>query len=220
METMGAIKEGRTVWALAKTGVSSDIGAGTGQLDRVEAYLLLYTSFDGSCATTGKFTDVRVVCNNTLSMAQGEKSGKSITVRHNAMFDASKVRADLGVGAVWEGHQARLRSLASAKVTPEQQVSFLLSVYHDITSKSIEASKPKVERTMKRLAGILAHSPGAQLATAQGTLYGLLNAVTYDVDHSPRTRSNDTRLASAWFGAGDALKTKALETATEMLETV
>lgn len=220
METMGAIKDGKTIWALAKTGVSADIGKGSSQRDLVEAYLLLYTSFDGSCATTGKFTDVRVVCNNTLSMAQGDKSGKSITVRHNAMFDAGRVKADLGVGKVWEDHQAKLVQLAQAKVTPEQQVNFLLGVYHDITAKHIEASKPYVERTMQRLAGVLAHAPGAQLETASGTLYGLLNAVTYDVDHSTRARSDDSRLSSAWFGAGDQLKTKALEAATSLLETV
>jgi len=215
METMGSLKDGKTIWALAQTGQGQLIGG----VDLVKAYLLLYTSFDGSCATTGKFTDVRVVCNNTLSMAQGQ-GGKAVTVRHNAMFDASKVKAELGVGAVWEDHKARLESLAQAKVTPQQQVNFLLSVYHDMTAKSIDAESPKVAKTMERLAGILANAPGSQMSTTTNTLYGLLNAVTYDVDHSMRARSDDSRLSSAWMGTGDLLKTKALDTATAMLETV
>lgn len=212
METMGALKDGKMVWALAKTGVGAKIAG----IDEVQAYLLLYTSFDGSCATTGKFTDVRVVCNNTLSMAQGTKGGKSISVRHDSLFNANSVKAELGVGEVWEKHLATLSALSEVQVTPQQQVNFLLDVYHGMTAQSIGADTMKVKRTMERLAGILTQAPGATMPTAYGTLYGLLNAVTYDVDHSLRAHSDDTRLASAWLGAGDALKTKALEAAVSL----
>jgi phage/plasmid-like protein (TIGR03299 family) len=214
METMGALKDGKVVWALAKTGVGAKIQG----IDEVQAYLLLTTSFDGSGATTGKFTDVRVVCNNTLTMAMGKSASKSVAVRHNTAFNADSVKAELGVGKVWEEHIAKLAALADVQVTPQQQVDYLLKVYHDLTSKSIDASKPNVERTMQRLAGILSQAPGATMPTAFGTLYGLVNAVTYDVDHSPRAHSNDTRMASAWLGAGDNLKTKALEEAVAIMQ--
>jgi hypothetical protein len=38
----------------------------------------------------------------------------------------------------------------------------------------------------------------------------MLNAVTELVDHE-RGRSNSTRMESAWFGTGAAIKNKALE---------
>jgi hypothetical protein len=43
-----------------------------------------------------------------------------------------------------------------------------------------------------------------------GTRWAMLNAVTELVDHE-RGRSNNTRIESAWFGTGAALKNKALE---------
>jgi hypothetical protein len=50
---------------------------------------------------------------------------------------------------------------------------------------------------------------GADLSSANGTAWGLLNAVTQFVDHERRARSQDYRLDSAWFGQGAAIKGKA-----------
>ena len=58
---------------------------------------------------------------------------------------------------------------------------------------------------------------GADLPSAKGTAYGLLNAVTEYVDHDKRARSNDTRLDSAWFGQGAQLKQEALKTALALV---
>jgi hypothetical protein len=58
---------------------------------------------------------------------------------------------------------------------------------------------------------------GADLAAADGTAWGLLNAVTQYVDHERRARSQDYRLDSAWFGNGAAIKGKALERALKLI---
>ena len=58
---------------------------------------------------------------------------------------------------------------------------------------------------------------GAELASSKGTAFGLLNSITEYVDHERRARSVDHRLESAWFGAGAALKQKALEQALLMI---
>jgi phage/plasmid-like protein (TIGR03299 family) len=209
METMGSLKEGKVIWALAKTGV----GARFRNIDEVNAYLLLYTSFDQSSATVAKFTSVRVVCNNTLTMAAADRSKSQVSIRHDSNFDASKVKFDLQVGSAWTEHQRQLEAMADVKVDREQQVEFLLDVYHNLTVHSVDAAKPNVEKTMQRMAQIISNAPGANLETAKNTVYGLLQAVTFDVDHSSRARSSDGRLASAWMGAGEALKNKALDRA-------
>jgi phage/plasmid-like protein (TIGR03299 family) len=66
METVGAIRNGSTVWALAKlNGGDATLKGG----DKTKGYMLLATSHDGSIPTIGKPTMVRVVCNNTLTAA-------------------------------------------------------------------------------------------------------------------------------------------------------
>ena len=69
------------------------------------------------------------------------------------------------------------------------------------------------DRMAKALSLYEGRGKGSTLASAQGTAYGLLNAVTEFVDHERRARSTDHRLDSAWFGQGAALKQKALDQA-------
>ncbi len=212
METMGGLKDGRIVWALANTDHALDLGP-----DRVGGYLLLSTSFDGTAATQARFTTVRVVCNNTLTMAVGEKA--NVSIAHNAKFDAAAVKAELGIGESFDATAKAIRRMANTEVTKQQQVSFFLDVYRDMTAAAVATlpDKKAIDREMERLAGILQFAPGANMASAENTVWGLLNAVTYDVDHNLRARTDDSRLASAWFGAGEARKNKALSKALELI---
>jgi hypothetical protein len=56
----------------------------------------------------------------------------------------------------------------------------------------------------------------ADLSSASGTAWGLVNAVTQFVDHERRARSTDHRLDSAWFGQGAAIKAKAYQEAMKL----
>ena len=55
----------------------------------------------------------------------------------------------------------------------------------------------------------LASAPGAHLDTAQGTGWGVMNAVTHYVDFKARARSQNNRFNSGQFGAGAKLKREA-----------
>jgi hypothetical protein len=57
---------------------------------------------------------------------------------------------------------------------------------------------------------------GSTQESAQGTAWGLLNAVTEYVDHERRARSNEYRMDSAWFGQGAVLKQRALTAALKL----
>jgi len=57
---------------------------------------------------------------------------------------------------------------------------------------------------------------GADLSSANGTAWGLVNAVTQFVDHERRARSQDYRLDSAWFGQGAIIKAKAYQEALKL----
>ena len=56
---------------------------------------------------------------------------------------------------------------------------------------------------------------GQNLTTAKGTAWGLVNAVTYYVDHDRKSSNQSIRLDSAWFGSGAQLKEKAWNAAIE-----
>lgn len=59
---------------------------------------------------------------------------------------------------------------------------------------------------------------GSNLVSADGTLWGLVNAVTEFSDHHRGTRSNDSRLNKTWFGDGALMKQKAWDAALKLAE--
>ena len=210
LETAGVLRGGRKFWALARSGLSSSL---LGQ-DPVEGYLLLATSCDGSLATVATPTTVRVVCNNTLTMAlNGNTQG--VKVPHSTVFDAARVKRQLGISvSQWDEFMYRMRALAERKVNATEAEVFFRDVICKTEEPVGDARKLPNYRALQRvheLYGGAGH--GAELATAKGTAWGLLNAVTEFVDHERRARSSDYRLDSAWFGQGAQLKSEALDAA-------
>lgn len=214
LETAGVLKDGKKLWALAKTGQSATLKG----RDRVNGYLLLATACDGSLATTAQFTSVRVVCNNTLSIALGDSTG-AVKVPHRSQFDAQAVKRQLGIAiSSWDGFTARMRALSECPVNDTAAETFLRRV---LTYPTISASTPIVatnDSAIKAVQELFAgRGRGADMASAAGTAWGLLNSVTEFVDHHRRARSDDNRTDSAWFGAGATLKHKAFDEAMKLI---
>lgn len=212
LETAGVLKGGRKFWALARTGQSVALK----QTDRVEGYLLLATSCDGSLATTATPTTVRVVCNNTLSIAVAGAS-QAIRVPHSTRFDPTLVKRQLGIAvSQWDDFMYRMKLLAERPVSSAESSRYFAQVLAEgrVPSASAPSGAAPHDRALKRVQSLFeGHGQGSRLAAAQGTAWGLLNAVTEYVDHERRARGPEYRMDSAWFGQGAQLKQRALETA-------
>jgi len=219
METAGALSHGRRVWALASVGEGAEVVSG----DVVKPYLLLGTSYDGTMATIAKFTAIRVVCNNTITPAVNSTSDEinkgyiksAVRVLHSERFDADAVRLQLGIVAnQFERFIVESRQLARQQMIFNEADLFvkeLLKPYHtgklDITDT--KAYKRVIELWQGRAIG----TDILRAAYVEGSRWQMLNAVTQLVDHE-RGRSDNTRLESAWFGTGSAIKNRALELLT------
>ena len=212
LETAGALSDGRRVWALASVAEAAPVVS----RDLVKPYLLLGTSYDGTMATVAKFTAIRVVCNNTITAAVGGSGEKNlgylksaVRVLHSERFNAESVRLQLGIVAnAWESFLIQSRQLAGQPMAAEAADAFvaeLLQPYH--TSKLPINETRAYKRIMALFNG---GAIGSELPGVAGTKWAMLNAVTELVDHE-RGRSNNTRIESAWFGAGAALKARAAE---------
>lgn len=214
LETAGVLKEGRKFWALARTGKSTSIKG----CDTVNGYLLLATSCDGTLATTATPTTVRVVCNNTLTVALSGASS-AIKVPHNTSFDPLAVKKQLGVAVTqWDSFMYRMKTLSERKVKTHESLNYFLKVLCQTDGHTDPAMGLTNERALKRVQALYEGAgKGSDLASAQGTAWGLLNAVTEYVDHERRARSQEYRLDSAWFGQGANLKQRALDHALQLV---
>jgi phage/plasmid-like protein (TIGR03299 family) len=77
-ESAGVLGKGEKAWILAKMPTYIRVGDG----DMINEYVLISNAFTGKHAIEMKLTTVRVVCENTLAMALGEKSLRSVTIPH------------------------------------------------------------------------------------------------------------------------------------------
>ena len=211
LETAGSLKGGRKLWALAKTGQDLMLKGG----DLVKSYLLLATSCDGTLCTTAQFTSVRVVCNNTLQVAVGGQTG-AIKVPHSTQFDATAVKQALGLGvSQWDHFGQYAKELSQRPVAPQEALRF----FSDLLAQPLDEESIVLTRSVQRLYELYQGAGmGAELVSSHNTAWGLVNAVTEYVDHHRRTRSQDHRLDSAWFGQGAQLKSRALAQAITLLQ--
>lgn len=211
LETAGILKGGRKIWALARTGQSATLKG----KDVTNAYVLLATACDGTLATTAQFTSIRVVCNNTLAIALAGNGG-AVKVKHSTSFDPLMVKRQLGVSvSTWDSFMYKMKGLSERRVMTHEAANYFQRVF--AAPRTSGSSKPN-ERAMAKVMTLFdGHGKGAELSSAKGTAFGLLNAVTEFVDHERRAITSDHRLESAWFGQGAVLKEKALEQAILMI---
>ena len=236
LETAGVLKGGKKFWALARTGQSTALKG----KDVSNGYILLATACDGTLATTAQFTNIRVVCNNTLAIAlRGQSSSAGVVkVPHSTKFDADKVKQQLGISVrAWDEHMYEMKQLSQRKVTQGEAAAFFDAVFNN-TSMSVadqeeniiqfyrniatpnpakEKSEPNGRAMTKVMDMFNGQGRGAELSSAKDTAYGLLCSITEFADHERRAMSTDHRLDSAWFGAGAALKQRGLEQALRLV---
>ncbi|MDM1485940.1 DUF932 domain-containing protein [Acinetobacter towneri] len=236
LETAGVLKGGKKFWALARTGQSTALKG----KDVSNGYILLATACDGTLATTAQFTNIRVVCNNTLAIAlRGQSSSAGVVkVLHSTKFDADKVKQQLGISVrAWDEHMYEMKQLTQRKVTQGEAAAYFDAVFNN-TSLSIADQeeniiqfyrniatptpvKEKPEPNGRAMAKVMdmfnGQGRGAELSSAKDTAYGLLCSITEFADHERRAMSTDHRLDSAWFGAGAALKQRGLEQALRLV---
>lgn len=214
METIGALSDGRRVWALAKVGEGFTVGKN----DRIENYLLLATSYDKSMATRCQFTTVRVVCHNTLSMAVADKAN-CVTVSHSAMFDADKVKLDMGIITASNATmQDAFTAMTQRKVADKEALRWIANILFDIKDdKELQEVSTKKSNIIKGVFDLYnGAGKGSSFETSHHTVFGMLNAITEHVDHHAARNANN-RLQSAWFGAGENMKAKAYESALALV---
>lgn len=217
MNTAGCLRTGGvnepqgpvTVWALAKLTDSFDLFKGK---DQVDSYLLFSNPHQyGKCIDI-RFTAIRVVCNNTLTLALNEKSDLAVRLNHRRKFDGDFVKKTLGIASDnMTNYKEMAQLLSKKKFTVDALVEYYNTVFPPISEKKREEgilSKP-AEKAYEHLET----QPGGQYG--KGTWWAAYNSATFATDHL-LGRSQESRLSSAWYGINRQRKIVALKKAVEL----
>lgn len=124
--TAGALGQGERVWMLAKLpGTIQVIGD-----DITDKYLLLANSHDGSSAVQVKFTPIRVVCNNTLTIALSQ--GDTIRIPHTKDVRIILKRAEQTLGIInrrYNNISKVFKAMAALKLNSESVQKYMSLVF-------------------------------------------------------------------------------------------
>jgi len=211
MHTAGSLADGKIVWALAKVNESFDV---LGE-DRVDSYLLFSNPHQYGKSLNVRFTPIRVVCNNTLTLSLSQKAKNEVALNHRREFDPAMVKDQLGIAhEKFAMYKEMARFLSKKRAKNSDLIQYFNNVFPIAGNKQV-AEYQDLSRTAKQAYDVLEVQPGAEMA--MGTWWNAVNAVTYLTDHE-LGRSADTRMQSAWFGANQAKKVQAMNLAVEMAE--
>ena len=224
MDTAGSLSDGERIWGLAKLKSGFKLAGG----DEIEGYLLMANSHKVGTAMTVMFTPIRVVCNNTITLALSQEgiTGK-FRVLHLQMFDEEIQKAAeeaLGLsGQQMKQFKEQSEFLAKAKASKADIDNYIAELFQKNLlverAKSKEADLPPLHEEFSKMSRnvleAIETSPGHDKDSAKGTWWGALNGVTYVMDHQSRSKSRDHALNSTWFGRNASVKRTALTKALE-----
>jgi phage/plasmid-like protein (TIGR03299 family) len=205
MHTAGSLKDGKMVWALAKVNDGFTIKTDQGE-DSVESYLLFSNPHQYGKSIDVRFTPIRVVCNNTLTLSLNQNVDQYVRVGHQRPFNAEDAMATLGVAQQkMETYKEAAEYLCQKSYTTDQMLDYFNQVFPSASDRDSNKSREAQE--------VMHTQAGANLG--EGTFWQLFNTVTYMTDHT-LGRNADTRLQSSWYGQNQNVKKKALELAVNM----
>ena len=215
MHTAGSLRNGQMVWALAKVKESFELFKG----DSVESYLLFSNPHRYGKSIDVRFTPIRVVCNNTLTLSLDQTVQSSVKMGHRMPFDASSVKQALGIASKkMNTYKEMAQFLGERRYTQDSVIDFFNEVFPRTSDKRVRAGMQKIEelsRNAKLCYDVLETQPGAEYA--EGSWWQAFNAVTFVTDHV-QGNNPDNRLYSNWFGRNQLRKKGAIEKAIEYAE--
>lgn len=213
MDTAGSLRDGQIVWGLAKIKESFELFKG----DRVDSYLLFTNPHKFGQSIDVRFTPIRVVCNNTLTLSLSQQVERVVKKSHRTEFDPAQVKEQLGIAThKLAKYKEMAQFLGSKRYTNETLTEYFNRVFPVLAyNKEKGPQRKQLSKSATRALDIVTTQPGAQYA--EGSWWQAFNAVTFMTDHEIG-RTADSRLTSAWFGPNKNLKVKALETAVEFAE--
>jgi phage/plasmid-like protein (TIGR03299 family) len=215
MHTAGSLKGGQVVWALAKVKDSFELFKG----DRVDSYLLFSNPHQYGKSIDVRFTPIRVVCNNTLSLSLSMQAERQVRVGHRVEFNPTEVKEALGIASEkLATYKEMAEYLGSKRFSMDKLIEYYNTVYPRTSDKRVadkKLSADTLSRNAKACLDVLETQPGANFA--EGSWWQAYNSVTFNTDHV-QGRNADNRMHSAWFGSNQARKKIALEKAIEFAE--
>ncbi|RJR21411.1 MAG: DUF932 domain-containing protein [Desulfobacteraceae bacterium] len=225
--TGGYLGAGEVVWVLAQLPKSIEIVKG----DKVKPYALFTNSHDGSIAIDVRLTTIRVVCQNTLSMALKEQDKKSIFKKaHQGNYgdlekDMEEFFSDMLKSV--DRIETNFKAMLERRFDDDEIREYIENLLPMPPKKDQKKLSPKalnrylgdvarIQSARLQIGRLASKGLGTEIIGVTGSLWGVFNASLEYVDHHKKKSVDD--LSWSLFGSSTLLKRRAFDLAMEYVK--
>lgn len=212
--TAGSLFGGRRVFLTVKLPGNAMVGS-----DKIEKYILLTSSHDGSLALNVRWTPIRVVCNNTMNAALARNVQAGFSIRHTKSYKAKVAEArkvlDLS-DHYYKVMETEFNKLLDAKFTDGDMISLNEKLFPSKTNDDGTEHVPTATKNTREKVLTLFHN-GIGVKPVANTRWAAFNAVTEYVDHHRGVmvyngkNEQEVKMDSAIYGSGSRMKQTAFD---------
>lgn len=222
-ETAGVLGVGERIFISAKLPEDMLVNG-----EKVEKYIMLTNSHDGSSSIIAGLTSVRVVCNNTLQAAlRGLDNKVSIGHISGAKARLSEAYRVMGIASKYmQEVEGVFNQMADTRMTDEQLNQYITNVFKSdkgLVAQTAEEEKEYSTRFKNMVDATynFAKTHPTQITSAtNGTLWGAYNAISGYYNYVKPYKNQEDKFNSQMFGRGNKHISKAFTKANEIMQLV
>jgi phage/plasmid-like protein (TIGR03299 family) len=219
-QTAGALNGGSRIFLLAKLPEDFYVGG-----EKIEKYIMLTNSHDGSSSIIAGLTNIRVVCSNTLQAALKGLENK-VSILHvggakDRLKEASKV---MGIASKYSQEVSEIfNRMVDKKMSEGQYRKFFEKV---LTPEYISVKNPEDQKEAStRLKNMIESTtqfsmthPTQITSETNGTLWGAYNGISGYFNYIKSYNNAEDKFNTQLFGSGNQKMLKAFDISNQLLE--
>lgn len=215
-ETAGALGKGERIFVTAKLPEDMLVHG-----ERVEKYIMLTNSHDGTSTIIAGFTPIRVVCNNTLTAALKNLDNK-VSISHTASAESRLKEASrvMGIASKYMDEvNTTFESMTTRRLSDLEMKYFIETVMKNGVKedKSDKEASTRMKNLVDQVYSFAITHPTQTTEAAYRTLWGAYNGISGYYNFLKDYRNADQKMKDMNYGYANDKIAKAFDQAVVML---
>jgi phage/plasmid-like protein (TIGR03299 family) len=213
-ETAGALGKGERIFVTAKLPEDMLVRG-----EKVEKYIMLTNSHDGTSKIIAGFTPIRVVCNNTLTAALKNLDNK-VSISHTASAESRLKEASrvMGIASKYMDEvNMTFESMTTRKLSDLEMKYFIETVMKTTIDKSDKEASTRMNNLVDQVYSFTITHPTQTTEAAYRTLWGAYNGISGYYNFLKDYKNADQKMKDMSYGYANDKISKAFDQAVVML---
>ena len=217
-ETAGALGNGERIFLSAK--LPDDFTIGT---EKIEKYIMLTNSHNGTSSVVAGLTNVRVVCNNTLQAALNGLENK-VSISHiigakDKIKEAYKV---MGIASKYNLEiEQMFNQMLDVKMSEGDLATYFTKVlkpdYISIDGLTQNEMSMRLQNAVDMTLDFAYNHPTQKTVETTGTLWGAYNAISGVYNYGKNYKNSEDKFNQHFFGTANKKMLKSFDEAMQLV---